>query len=158
MRPETQGTGKEGKAAGEGAVPEPRAEGVGAGVAPDVAHYRRQEPLLILGGGRGHRRIGGVSDWRPADKTSRSNGDLGLSAPRRASSRFQISNFSSLRSSLGNLVMEGIEVDCNVLCKFLIYLGFIHSLIPPNHFNTKVPKLGLSGEEVGALLKTRERC
>jgi hypothetical protein len=49
---------KEGKAAGEDAVPEPRAEGVGAGVAPDVAHYRRQEPLLILGGGRGHRRIG----------------------------------------------------------------------------------------------------
>jgi hypothetical protein len=45
--------------------------------------------------------------------------------------------------SLGNLVIKGIGVDCDVLWKFLIYWGFIHSLIPPNHFNTRVPKLGL---------------
>jgi len=53
---------KEAKAVGAGAVPEPRAERVGAGVAPDVAHHRRQELLLlrILGGGGGHRRIGSI--------------------------------------------------------------------------------------------------
>jgi hypothetical protein len=39
--------------------------------------------------------------------------------------------------------MEGIGVDCDVLWEFLIYWGFIYSLIPPNHFNTRVPKLGL---------------
>jgi hypothetical protein len=42
-----------------GAVPEPWAEGVGSGVAPDVAHHRREELLLLIrvsGGGHG-------SDW-----------------------------------------------------------------------------------------------
>jgi len=31
-----------------GGVPEPWAEGVGAGVAPDVTHHRREELLLLL--------------------------------------------------------------------------------------------------------------
>jgi hypothetical protein len=49
-----------------------------------------------------------------------------------------------LRASLDTLVMRGVEVDWDVLWEFLTYWGFIHSLIPPNHFNTRVPKLGLN--------------
>jgi hypothetical protein len=33
------------------------------------------------------------------------------------------------------------------LGEFLIYWGFKHSSIPPNHFNPIVPKLGLDGKE-----------
>jgi hypothetical protein len=42
-----------------GVVPEPWAEGVGSRVAPDVAHHRREELLLLVrvsAGGHG-------SDW-----------------------------------------------------------------------------------------------
>ena len=46
---------------------------------------------------------------------------------------------------MGNLVMKGIGVDCDVLWEFLIYWGFIHSPIHSNHFNTRIPKLGLRG-------------
>lgn len=53
-------TGKGGRErrAGGGAVPEPRADRVGTGVAPDVSHHRREELLLLL------RRSGGCHGWR----------------------------------------------------------------------------------------------
>jgi hypothetical protein len=53
------------------------------------------------------------------------------------------SPLNPFRAILDTLVMRGVEVDCDVLQEFLTYWGFILSLIPPNHFNTRVPKLGL---------------
>jgi hypothetical protein len=50
----------------------------------------------------------------------------------------------TVRLGLGTLGMRRIEVDWDVLGEFLIYWGFKHSSIPPNHFNPRVPKLGLS--------------
>ena len=44
-----RGVGEKGVVDG-GGVPEPWAEGVGAGVAPDVGHHRGEELLLLLGG------------------------------------------------------------------------------------------------------------
>jgi hypothetical protein len=41
--------------------------------------------------------------------------------------------------------MRRIEVDWDVLGEFLIYWRFKHSSIPPNHFNPRIPKLGLKG-------------
>jgi hypothetical protein len=63
---------------GGGAVPEPWAEGVGSGVAPDVAHHRREELLLLLrvsGGGHG-------SDWIAREQ--------GLEGRRRRDSKFYL--------------------------------------------------------------------
>lgn len=56
-------------------VPEPWAEGVGAGIGADVAHHRRQEVFLLVAaaaaavllGGRRHGRGGGL-ERRPAGR------------------------------------------------------------------------------------------
>lgn len=66
-----------------------------------------------------------------------------LNDPNDTYETLQLCSLWRIRASLDTLVMRGVQVDWDVLQEFLTYWGFIHSLIPPNHFNTRVPKLGL---------------
>jgi hypothetical protein len=63
-------------------------------------------------------------------------------------------NEQALKLGLGTLGMRRIEVDWDVLGEFLIYWGFKHSSIPPNHFNPIVPKLGLIEDKFTILWKS----